>query len=38
MTGYLISGLPIALAMFLNGISPGYMGQMFDKSCNVVGP
>jgi len=31
MTGYLISGLPIALAMFLNGISPGYMGQMFSN-------
>jgi tight adherence protein B len=34
MTGYLISFLPIALAMFLNGISPGYMGQMFtNRQC-----
>lgn len=34
MTGYLISGLPIVLAMFLNAISPGYMGQMFsDRQC-----
>lgn len=31
ITGYLISFLPIALAMFLNGVSPGYMGQMFEN-------
>lgn len=34
MTGYLISGLPIVLAFFLNFISPGYMGEMFaSRSC-----
>lgn len=34
MTGYLISFLPIGLAMFLNAISPGYMGDMFtNRSC-----
>ncbi len=33
-TGYLISFLPIGLAFFLNAISPGYMGQMFEsRSC-----
>ncbi len=31
MTGYLISGLPIALAAFLNFASPGYMGEMFTN-------
>jgi tight adherence protein B len=30
ITGYLISFLPIGLALFLNMASPGYMGQMFD--------
>ena len=34
MTGYVISFLPISLAFFLNAISPGYMGQMFEsRSC-----
>lgn len=34
ITGYLISFLPIILALFLNGVSPGYMGLMFeDRSC-----
>lgn len=34
ITGYLISFLPIVLALFLNGISPGYMGLLFeDRSC-----
>lgn len=33
-TGYLISGLPIVLALFLNAINPGYMGQMFsNRAC-----
>lgn len=31
MTGYLISGLPIALALFLNFASPGYMREMFTN-------
>ncbi len=31
ITGYLISFLPIALALFLNMINPGYMGQMFEN-------
>ena len=31
ITGYLISFLPIILALFLNLISPGYMGQMFEN-------
>jgi tight adherence protein B len=29
ITGYLISFLPIGLALFLNAANPGYMGQMF---------
>lgn len=34
ITGYLISFLPIALALFLNASNPGYMGQMFeDRAC-----
>lgn len=34
ITGYLISFLPIALALFLNVANPGYMGQMFeDRAC-----
>lgn len=34
ITGYLISFLPIGLAMFLNVINPGYMGQMFsNRAC-----
>lgn len=34
ITGYLISFLPIGLAMFLNVANPGYMGQMFeDRMC-----
>jgi tight adherence protein B len=33
-TGYLISGLPIVLALFLNAINPGYVGQLFvNRSC-----
>jgi len=31
MTGGLISFLPIVLALFLNGVSPAYMGQMFES-------
>lgn len=31
VTGYLISFLPISLALFLNVASPGYMGQMFEN-------
>ncbi|HLU09685.1 MAG TPA: type II secretion system F family protein [Oceanobacillus sp.] len=31
ITGYLISGLPIALALFLYGINPGYMGHLFEN-------
>lgn len=31
ITGYLISGLPIALALFLNFINPGYVGQLFEN-------
>lgn len=30
-TGYLISFLPIALAFFLNFITPGYMAEMFNN-------
>ncbi|MBC8099548.1 MAG: type II secretion system F family protein [Armatimonadetes bacterium] len=34
ITGLLISFLPIVLALFLNAINPGYMGQMFsDRAC-----
>ena len=34
ITGYLISFLPIALALFLNFSNPNYMGQMFeDRAC-----
>jgi tight adherence protein B len=34
ITGYLISFLPIALALFLNFSNPSYMGQMFeDRAC-----
>lgn len=31
ITGLIISFLPIGLAFFLNGINPGYMGQMFEN-------
>jgi len=31
ITGYLISFLPIGLALFLNIASPGYMNQMFES-------
>lgn len=31
ITGYLISFLPIGLAMLLNVLNPGYMGQMFEN-------
>ena len=31
ITGYLISFLPIILAMLLNVINPGYMGEMFNN-------
>jgi len=30
-TGYLISFLPIILALFLYGINPGYMGNLFEN-------
>lgn len=34
ITGYLISFLPIGLALFLNVMNPGYMGQLFsNQSC-----
>jgi len=34
ITGYLISGLPILLALFLNAINPGYMGNLFtNRTC-----
>lgn len=34
ITGYLISFLPIGLALFLNVASPGYMGDMFsNRTC-----
>lgn len=34
ITGYLISFLPISLALFLNLASPGYMGLLFeDRNC-----
>jgi tight adherence protein B len=34
ITGYLISGLPIVLALFLNAINPSYVGKMFsDRLC-----
>jgi tight adherence protein B len=31
ITGYLISGLPIALALFLYGINPTYMANLFEN-------
>jgi tight adherence protein B len=31
ITGYLISGLPIILALFLYVINPGYMGHLFEN-------
>jgi tight adherence protein B len=31
ITGYLISFLPIGLALFLNAANPSYMGQMFEN-------
>jgi tight adherence protein B len=34
ITGYLISGLPIVLGLFLMGVNPNYMGNLFsDKLC-----
>jgi len=34
ITGYLISGLPIVLALFLNAINPTYVGRLFsDRLC-----
>ncbi|HVO44375.1 MAG TPA: type II secretion system F family protein [Aggregatilineales bacterium] len=34
ITGYLISGLPIVLAIFLDVINPSYVGKMFeDRLC-----
>lgn len=30
MTGYVISGLPIILTLFLYAINPGYMGRLFE--------
>ncbi|MFN8377337.1 MAG: type II secretion system F family protein [Anaerolineae bacterium] len=34
ITGYLISGLPIVLALFLYAINPSYMGNLFEnRSC-----
>ena len=31
ITGYIISFLPIGLALFLNAVNPGYMGRMFEN-------
>lgn len=31
ITGYLISGLPIVLALFLYAINPSYMGNLFEN-------
>jgi tight adherence protein B len=31
ITGYLISGLPIAVALFLSAIQPGFMNPMFEN-------
>jgi tight adherence protein B len=31
ITGYVISGLPIILALFLYTINPGYMGNLFEN-------
>jgi tight adherence protein B len=31
ITGYLISGLPIAVALFLSAIEPGFMNPMFES-------
>jgi tight adherence protein B len=31
ITGYLISGLPILLALFLMGVNPNYMGNLFNN-------
>lgn len=31
ITGWLISGLPIVLALFLYGINPDYMGNLFEN-------
>ncbi|MBL8131481.1 MAG: type II secretion system F family protein [Anaerolineae bacterium] len=31
ITGYVISGLPIILALFLYGINPTYMGNLFEN-------
>ncbi len=31
ITGYVISGLPIILALFLYGINPHYMGNLFEN-------
>ncbi len=33
ITGYLIGGLPIVLALFLYVINPGYMGLLFQDQC-----
>lgn len=34
ITGYLISGMPIALALLLNVMNPGFIGPMFsNRSC-----
>jgi tight adherence protein B len=31
ITGYLISGLPIALALLLNVMNPGFISPMFEN-------
>src|SRR5258708_39141735 len=31
ITGYLIGGLPILLALFLNAINPNYVGKLFSN-------
>ncbi|MFZ4828564.1 MAG: type II secretion system F family protein [Phototrophicaceae bacterium] len=33
VTGYLISFMPIILALFLNVVSPGFMGPVFEDRC-----
>lgn len=36
MTGYVISGLPIALALILTALNKEYMGRMFRMTCGWI--
>ncbi len=36
MTGYVISGLPIALALILTALNKEYMGRMFTMTCGWI--